>query len=204
MYEVIKPLFKNGKGCLYYLCRCHKGHFQKVRRDVLDSARCCECVLEKYQKEAENVSIKLLNSVGEGSGLYLLPCGCERVASFSEVREGRGYKCRTHNERYTFLYVVKLEYHGFSWLKIGVTSNKLGGRLHSYKTPRDVVFSCIAFHVYEDKIKALKEEKRLSKQYEYANLEHNMMKRYMGNGFTECYAVSIEGSLKDEVSSILY
>ena len=79
-----------------------------------------------------------------------------------------------------------LESLGFTWIKIGVTSN-LPRRILEYKihSPFRVVSeSTIEFPSLAE---ATKTEKRFHKKLKYLRIEPKLMKGYMQNGTTECY-----------------
>ena len=201
-WTVIRPLFKRGKGCLYYLCKGECGHYVKVRKDTFNTAMCYLCKIEKRQASALEKGLRLVShGHSKDHGVYELPCGCQKEISYQCINLNTGLKCSKHDSpRMTFLYAILMEVDNTSWVKIGITSNTLGSRFLRYHAMSGTKIYCVGFNIFETRDEAKSEEKRLKLLYKPWQVSPRDMREYIQNGYTECFDVSIVTSLQQEMN----
>ena len=170
----------------------------------MKNVRCDSCFYKQKVEEATAQDMEYLGHVVNGTHLYKLPCGCSRVYPLDSVRRGV-WSCEihgnTHYHRKSGIYLLELEYQGFSWLKFGYTKS-LDIRLKGYGLPDGSNSKVLFYKNTTTGYEAMRAEKQIHKEFYGFRLDKVFMKHYMTNtGHTECYSLGIKDLLLDRLQN---
>lgn len=165
---------------------------------------CDGCRLELIQEQAISQGLKLISkdtsNLNNNSYFYELPCGCTRSLRVGNVKRGV-WACNLHSNWWSKpsnIYLIQFSVDNHIWLKLGVTTN-IDRRILDYKLKSSFESNVIFCKQLSSYAEAVKIEKQLHSEFKCHNLDHNLMKEYMTNGFTECYSEKIVDSLIEEL-----
>lgn len=160
---------------------------------------------ERKCKEAEANGLTALNKVDSYYWNYKLPCGCIKILRSDHVRDN-SWLCDVHSDSHytkpSFIYLLRIKSENFEWLKLGY-SKDINLRTSNYGLPAESVVKLLS-QVYFDKgSTAFQAERDLHKKYKsYRLCRKEMQQWHKANGHTECYPVSLEFILMDELNKI--
>lgn len=184
----------------YKLC----GHeqymkIQDIAKDIVPS--CETCRITRLHTEASDRGLTLLKmNVEKEKHLYELPCGCTKAFKAGNIRRDV-WACDNHSylNKDAYLYVLEFIEDDFSWVKIGKSIN-VADRIKNIESAA----YCEALYISPKRKshEILKIEDELHKQFSKVNLEYDIMKFKMKNGWTECYDISSKYEILNKVRSI--
>lgn len=187
------------------------GHIGSLR--ILDVengciAPCYTCREIRWKEEAASEGLELLGQTTEEKQTleqgtyydYKLPCGCVKNLQVGNVRCGV-WACDTHSNwwnKSSNVYLIHFKTEGFEWLKLGV-SRDVVKRITQYNLLASCEHKLLKVVPFTNFKGAIDFEKSLHKKYKSVNLNHELMKQYKGNGWSECYPMSLAETLIEEL-----
>ena len=191
------------------LCTLSCGHQKWVSVSAMreKSVRCRICQDDKYEKDADEQGIVYLRGVKASHHdlrVYKLPCGCIKEITPPRVRDG-AFECKTHDirkldkNRPIYVYLIMLTLPIGNVLKVGHAADLFGknNRYVRYGVGRGNVHPFVeAF--FEDGQMAINFEKYLHSKFDNFNIESDILRKHMENGFTECYPTYLLDELHNE------
>ena len=137
--------------------------------------------------------------------VYKLSCGCIKNLSPARVRDG-AFECKIHDKRFAdysrsaFVYLIKFDIGGYNFLKVGFTFDTKG-RLRRYQRygVKESYVTRLMELPFSNAERALEFEKKLHNKYKNFKLDRNIIKKFISNGYTECYPISMMGDLLNEM-----
>lgn len=164
---------------------------------------CKVCLEENYKEICTSFGMKYISHTHSTYHKVELPCGCCTDKHISNIRMGH-WSCSNHKmsslDSVGYIYMYKITYDGKSWIKIGYSSNYTQRSLYYSDLPLNIeLLSVIQF---ESGRLAVKVEKKLHKDLKEHKLKDFDVRQYMHSGFSECYPISIEGYLLNELERI--
>ena len=165
-------------------------------------ARCSKCYLNRLQSDAKKQGMTYVGFHGKGLHKYILSCGCEKKISPYQVKQGI-WACRehgnTHFNRNNGVYLVKLEYNGFSWLKFGLAKD-MSVRLKGYGLNKGTKANILFYLPLPTRYDAMDVEVAIHNELSLEKLDKVLMQSFMRKGgHTECYPVSMENKITEMV-----
>jgi len=199
---------------LYLFNKC--GHKKNINMEDVRTGHfwCNECQDLKIENEAKAVGLDYLRKATiddmstevKNHGFFRFKsCGHEQAISKTAVRSGH-FKCNICNvsSKYkpSYVYLYRIETDGFSWLKLGFSSNpEFRGK--KYQISADYKSTLIDVINFGTGTEANKAERGLHNLFKNYRLDSEYMKKYMTcSGFTECYPLEIEPELISELLKI--
>jgi len=172
----------------------------------LGSVHCEICAVEKFREEAIVSGLEYIAPSEEKEyKLYKAPCGCINKLRLCHVRIGH-WTCRTCEKGFreypNNIYLYKLKYEDFEWLKLGHGKNP-EKRKYAYALAEGVDINLVMqIEVATGKF-AEDHEKRLHRKYKKQNIDKVFMKQFMTeSGFTETYPIEMLNTLVKEIEHI--
>lgn len=165
-------------------------------------ARCSKCYLDRLQSDAEKQGMTYVGFHGKSLHKYILSCGCEKKINPYHVKRGI-WACRehdnTHFHRDNGVYLVKLEYNGFSWLKFGLAKD-MGVRIKGYGLNKGTKAEILFYFPLPTRYDAMDIEVAIHNELSLDKLDKVFMQSFMKKGgHTECYPVSMEDRITEMV-----
>lgn len=165
-------------------------------------ARCDKCYSTRLISDATKQGIQYIGFHGSGLHKYILSCGCEKLINPYQVKRGI-WACQkhsnTHFNRNNGVYLVKLEYGNFAWLKFGLAKD-MGVRIKGYGLNTGTKTEILFYYPLPSRYDAMDIEKEIHKELSEHKLDKNFMKSFMKKGgHTECYPTSAE----DKISTMV-
>lgn len=183
-----------------YVLPCGHEKYIMITAVRAGAYRCRVCQEEKYTKDAEKWGIEYLKdikSTHHDYRVYKLQCGCIKEIAISCVTQG-SFECKTHPERsIDFTQPISVYLSEFKLpigkvLKLGFAMDVEGRhKRYGLKGKSNLIYSIR----FTDGEKAVLLEKKLHAAYKDKLLDKEVMRKYMENGYTECYPME----LKDEL-----
>jgi hypothetical protein len=176
-------------------------HIQSMKiQDVGNNniPECRECRQNSWIEDALSVGLVFIgeskNKVHKNSKYYeyLLPCGCKKDFLIGSIKKN-SWACDVHSNfwnKRSNVYLIKFTElsSGFSWLKVGVSTN-VNRRINDYKLKSKCLHDILYVKEFDTYKEALVFEKNIHCKYKNINLDHNTMKKFKQNGWSECYPV---------------
>lgn len=176
-------------------------HIQSMKiQDVENNnvPECRQCRKEGWIEAAISAGIVFIgesDSVFPNKGKYYkyeMPCGCIKDFKIGNIKRNV-WACDTHSNfwnKKSNVYIIKFTeiLSGFSWLKVGVSTN-VNRRINDYKLKSKCVHEILHIREFNTYKQALTFEKSIHFKYKDINLDHNTMKNFKQNGWSECYPV---------------
>lgn len=163
---------------------------------------CRECIDEEYNQAFLNQGLTVVEHLSDYRyKLFKLPCGCEKKLRVDHAVDG-SYLCSncsdSHYTKPSYVYLLKIEHEGFTWLKLGFAKN-INLRKNGYGLIENCNVSVICSTDFLKGHDAMTFEKSLHSKYKASKLDSKFMKNYHTfSGHTECYPVSMEATLTEE------
>ncbi len=174
------------------------GHTKELTPDSVrnNNWKCVICQENRYEKEAITSGIKMnkdIKSHHHDYRNYTLNCGCSKDIAVARVRDMR-FECKNHSERFIdyskpiSVYLVKFKLDIGEYLKVGFAMD-VNGRYQRYGL--DGEYEPLFVRTFENGQEAVNFEKQIHVKFNHLKVDKHLMKKYMVNGFTECYPVAI-------------
>lgn len=186
------------------------GHFKSMKlQSVRDGSWICRtCREDRYEKEAVDAGIVMNRGVEYSHHdyrNYTLPCGCSKEIAVACVRNLR-FECKNHSARFIdysksiSVYLVKLKLEIGEYLKVGFAMD-VKGRFYRY----GLIGVCepLFIQTFENGQDAVNFEKQLHKKYREFNVDKEVLRPFMNNGYTECYPIELNYALLNEFTKEL-
>jgi transposase-like protein len=183
-----------------YMLPC--GHTKELStRSVRnDSWLCRICQENRNEKDAETAGITLnkhIKAHHHDYRNYTLSCGCSKDILVACVRRG-AFECKNHSERFIdysrniSVYIVKFKLEIGEFVKVGFAMD-VQGRFQRYGL--DGQYESLFIRNFENGQEAVNLEKSIHTRFNHLKVDREIMRKYMENGFTECYPISCMGLL---------
>ena len=176
--------------------------YSNIAKNTIPS--CKECRLTVIREQAVAEGLKLLDKdssvVNTSSYFYELPCGCTKSLRVGNVKRGI-WACSVHSNWWSKpsnIYLIRFSAGDVVWLKLGVSTD-VSRRISDYKIKKNFESSILFCKQMPSYAEAVRIEKQLHNELVASNLQHETMKEYMTNGFSECYPENILDSLVAEL-----
>ena len=168
--------------------------------------RCETCLQKRLEKEAQAVGLVLLGSEKRVTyRIYrFVNCEHEQAIRLDSVRQN-SFICQmcenTSRELPSKVYLLKIYAGSKIWLKLGY-AKELQTRIKQYRLPEKAIVEEIKVIDFDTGREAHEYEALLHKKFISSRLLAKEMRRFhKGNGFNECYPVSIMAALKSELEN---
>lgn len=193
-------------GYRYYKLPCN--HIKRicVKAVRLGSWSCRACQEDRYAREAIASGIELIPEIKPAHHdyrVYKLACGCVKALTMPCVKRG-SFECKTHDKRTHDLnqpisvYIMKFVLPIGDYVKIGFAAD-VKGRVIRYGLEGDAkLVDSIRFQQGAD---AVFYEGYLHRKYAEFSIDKEIMRKYMNNGFTECYPIDLLKTFESEFNS---
>lgn len=164
------------------------------------SWRCRVCQDLKYSNDAKLAGIEYLQdtkSSHHNFRVYRLGCGCIKEITPTCVANC-AFECKTHDERYLdfsqpiSVYLMEFTLPIGNVLKLGFAADLQGRQTRYYLQGTSELIYSIKFAEGQ---KAVDLEKAIHVEYKNSVLDKELMRKYMQNGFTECYPIELKTEL---------
>lgn len=189
------------------LYRLSCGHTKVMSRASVVSTlwRCKECYELKLHSDAEKRGIRYLPEFGRSTHekrTYQLSCGCIKEIDKGCVVKG-AFECKNHPDRFIdfsgeiSVYLSRFDFSmAPSVLKLGFAMD-VEGRAQRY----GLNGSCTVLHkrTFSNGEQAVKLERNLHLLLKPFVIDKEEMRKYMENGFTECYPIE----MLDEITTMI-
>jgi hypothetical protein len=187
------------------------GHFKNAKKSQVlkKNLVCRDCAEIKHIQQVSESGIEYIGKIDSEDlsryRMYRLPCGHEKVLRMDHAVAG-SYLCEvcgdSHYTKPSSIYLFKMETKDFSWLKLGYSLNfKL--RKANYGLTADCKSELLYLVDVETGSLASSIERGLHRKFKSSRLCRNLMTNYhLSNGHTECYPISMQEQLLDELRRI--
>jgi hypothetical protein len=187
-------------------------HRQSIRTGAVRSGKgyeCSACREEKLIEEACEVGLVLIGKYEPDPRYreYRFE-GCEhgQVISTGNVRSNN-FQCNICNEtardQPSFVYLVRISIQKRSWLKLGYAKSPKD-RNRRYGLPEPYEITPLVRVPIETGRDARQVEQKIHQKFDGKRLSVEQMKRYHRlNGSTECYPMTMENALRNELQKVL-
>lgn len=192
---------------LYRFNQCNHTQLLPASAVRANRFRCGTCLEETFQNDATNVGLELL---GEGKtsayrSYRFKDCGHVQQIRWDSVRLNT-FLCEQCNEtsrtQPSVIYLLKLKYENFSWLKLGY-SKSLDLRIKKFSLPSKTKIIEVNKAVFSTGALAHGHEAALHHKYRLFKIDPGKMRRYhRKSGFNECYPVELETELSNELDIV--
>ena len=201
-----KAEYSSGVFRSYLFNKC--GHVRDINASCVarGAVDCQECKVDRYKQEAISVGIIYNGESTVADCLkrnYLLECGHTKDIRIDHVRNG-SWICHlcgnTHYTKPSKVYLLKIQDQGFEWLKLGYAKN-IHVRQASYGLSNKAIVTELFSKDFLTGIDALHTEKSIHLKFKGFRLPSKFMEKYhKHNGHTECYDISIEKLIMEELN----
>ena len=182
-------------------------HEKLLEPSVVKTANpiCDECIEKKWKKIFQDNG---LSYVGKGKDRHykkarFVSCGHSVEIHQGQVQEGY-FVCNICEETSRTLpskvYLLKLTFKDKGWLKLGYAKS-IKTRIRDYKLLEKVVVNKLKVINFDTGIEAEKFEQDLHQKYKNKKLKKSFTKKYMVNGFNECYPSDMEETFLKELAN---
>jgi hypothetical protein len=173
-------------------------HQQILKGNVV----CRVCVEDRITEQCEKVGLFTVENLSDRYRVFRLPCGHDKKLRVDHAMCG-SYLCEyCDDSQYTKpskLYLIRFDSEDFSWLKLGYAKD-IENRKANYGVCPTVKYDVLLQHDFDKGYDALLFEKQLHKQFKQSRLNSKFMKQFhKHNGFTECYPVSMQDLIINEI-----
>lgn len=171
----------------------------------LGHTRCDSCYLSRLQADASKQGMKHIGHRKKGNHEYLLPCGCSKILNPYAVKMGI-WDCRkhghTHFHRENGVYLLRLSYEGFEWLKFGLAKN-MKVRIRGYGLRDGTEVEQLFYYSLPTRYDAMDIECALHQEFNKHKLDKYHMKTLMQQGgHTECYPTNLTDRITKRVNDL--
>lgn len=192
---------------LYRFDQCNHTQLLPASAVRANRFRCGTCLEETFQNDATNVGLEL---VGEGkTSAYrtyrFKDCRHVQQIRWDSVRLNT-FLCEQCNEtsrtQPCVIYLLKLKYENFSWLKLGYTKS-LELRIQKFSLPPNTKIFEVNKVIFSTGALAHGYEAALHRKYSLFKIDPVRMRQYhQKSGFNECYPVELEPELSNELDIV--
>jgi len=189
------------------------GHIKAIHTSSVSagSFRCKECQEHIYKQQAIDVGIEYLpNSPYSHHDyrIYKLKCGCIKEIAIAAVKR-KAFECKDHPERKigsnssSIAYLIRFDFEEIVFLKVGRAKDLYGpsSRYARYGCTAKPVRPIIEIY-FKSGEECHKFERTLHNNFRSNKLNPAHIKDYLGNGFTECYPLSMQETILNEFNSV--
>lgn len=173
-------------------------HQQITRGNVV----CRICIEDDITKKCESIGLTTVENLSDRYRIFKLPCGHHKKLRVDHAMCG-SYLCEhCDDSQYTKpskLYLIRFDSDEFSWLKLGYAKD-IDNRKSNYGICPTVSHELLFQHDFEKGYDALLFEKDLHRHFKQFRLHSKFMKQFhKNNGFTECYPVTMQDAILNEI-----
>lgn len=161
----------------------------------LDTYKCPSCERDKIHDRARDFGLEPTGSYdfSSKSHEFMLKCGHNKYLRTTSIKAG--VVCPIcvedhYNKPCDMYFLIGFCEDGFRFLKVGI-ANDTNARLKTYQARGVNAWALLASIGFETKRQAVKVEKEFHKSHVEKRILPEEMKKYLKEGFTECYPVSV-------------
>lgn len=203
-YEFIEHVGLSNRKIRFKEC----GHEKTVvtSQIIKGNVVCRDCIEQEYLELFKEQGLTLVSNLEDYRyKLFKLPCSCEKKLRIDHAADGSflcGNCSDSHYTKPSFVYLLKITYEDFSWLKLGFAKN-LRLRKNGYGLVKGCEIEEVSSVYFDKGYEAMLFEKALHAKYKSRRLDKNKMTEYHTfSGQTECYSVDLLSELDSELKSL--